>query len=104
MDVKTRTELAIGADLATALTFDDVLLVPQHSQVLPYQVDVSTNLTRHIRLNVPLEAVDAHPDDSGGVGALVGELLFVAVDCHRSQSNRESGRESTETLRLGSNV
>src|SRR5258708_3516686 len=54
MDVKPRTELAIGADLATALTFDDVLLVPQHSQVLPYQVDVSTNLTRHIRLNVPL--------------------------------------------------
>src|SRR6266566_3328271 len=54
MDVKTRTELAIGADLATALTFDDVLLVPQHSQVLPYQVDVSPNLTRHIRLNVPL--------------------------------------------------
>ena len=56
MDVKTRTgtELAIGVDLATALTFDDVLLVPQHSQVLPYQVDVSTNFTRHIRLNVPL--------------------------------------------------
>src|SRR3954453_7941120 len=54
MDVKARTELAIGADLATALTFDDVLLVPQHSTVLPYQVDVSTRLTRHIRLNVPL--------------------------------------------------
>ena len=56
MDVKTRTgtDLAIGVDLATALTFDDVLLVPQHSQVLPYQVDVSTNFTRHIRLNVPL--------------------------------------------------
>jgi IMP dehydrogenase len=54
MDVKTRTELAIGADLATALTFDDVLLVPQHSLVVPREVDVSTNLTRHIRLNVPL--------------------------------------------------
>src|SRR3981081_4064154 len=40
--------------LTTALTFDDVLLVPQHSTVLPYQVDVSTWLTRHIRLNVPL--------------------------------------------------
>mgnify|MGYP003341173123 CR=1 FL=1 len=37
-----------------ALAFDDVLLVPQHSTVLPYQVDVSTQLTRHIRLNVPL--------------------------------------------------
>src|SRR4249920_169157 len=54
MDVKTEPLLAIGADLATALTFDDVLLVPQHSMVLPYQVDVSTSLTRHIRLNVPL--------------------------------------------------
>lgn len=45
---------AVAADLATALTFDDVLLVPQHSTVLPYQVDVSTRLTRRIRLNVPL--------------------------------------------------
>src|ERR687890_731891 len=43
-----------AAGLATALTFDDVLLVPQHSTVLPYQVDVSTRLTRNIRLNVPL--------------------------------------------------
>jgi IMP dehydrogenase len=39
---------------ATALTFDDVLLVPQHSRVLPNQVDVSTRLTKKIRLNVPL--------------------------------------------------
>src|ERR687890_296220 len=43
-----------AAGLATALTFDDVLLVPQHSTVLPYQVDVSTRLTRNIRVNVPL--------------------------------------------------
>ena len=40
--------------LETALTFDDILLVPQHSTVLPYQVDVSTRLTKRIRLNVPL--------------------------------------------------
>jgi IMP dehydrogenase len=45
---------APGQQLQTALTFDDVLLVPQHSTVLPYQVDVSTMLTRRIRLNVPL--------------------------------------------------
>jgi IMP dehydrogenase len=43
-----------GADVATALTFDDVLLVPQHSTVLPNQVDISTRFTRNIRLNVPL--------------------------------------------------
>jgi IMP dehydrogenase len=36
------------------LTFDDVLLVPAASDVLPKDVDVSTNLTRNIRLNIPL--------------------------------------------------
>src|SRR5439155_4897122 len=46
--------LSIETSLATALTFDDVLLVPQHSNVLPTEVDVSTRLTRRIRLNVPL--------------------------------------------------
>jgi IMP dehydrogenase len=45
---------ATDLGLTTALTFDDVLLVPQHSTVLPYQTDVSTQLTRRIRLNVPL--------------------------------------------------
>lgn len=37
-----------------ALTFDDVLLLPGYSSVLPRDVDVSTQLTRHIRLNIPL--------------------------------------------------
>jgi IMP dehydrogenase len=40
--------------IVTALTFDDVLLVPQHSHVVPTQVDVSTRFSRNIRLNVPL--------------------------------------------------
>jgi IMP dehydrogenase len=42
------------AGIATALTFDDVLLVPQHTTVLPTQVDLSTRFTRGIRLNVPI--------------------------------------------------
>jgi len=37
-----------------ALTFDDVLLVPAHSTVLPKDVDLSTKLTREITLNIPL--------------------------------------------------
>lgn len=37
-----------------ALTFDDVLLVPAHSSVLPRDVDLTTQLTRKIRLNIPL--------------------------------------------------
>jgi len=37
-----------------AITFDDVLLVPAQSDVLPNEVDVSTRLTKSIRLNIPL--------------------------------------------------
>ncbi|MGH8559247.1 MAG: IMP dehydrogenase [Methylococcales bacterium] len=37
-----------------ALTFDDVLLKPAHSDILPRDVDLSTLLTREIRLNIPL--------------------------------------------------
>lgn len=37
-----------------ALTFDDVLLVPAHSTVLPREVDLKTWLTREIQLNIPL--------------------------------------------------
>lgn len=37
-----------------ALTFDDVLLVPSRSENLPREVEVSTRLTREIRLNIPL--------------------------------------------------
>ncbi len=37
-----------------ALTFDDVLLVPAYSEVLPRDVDISTQFTRNIRLNVPM--------------------------------------------------
>ncbi len=40
--------------LEEALTFDDVLLVPAESAVLPKEVDLSTDLTRSIRLNMPL--------------------------------------------------
>jgi IMP dehydrogenase len=56
MELKTEapTLLSIESGLATALTFDDVLLVPRHSDVTPNQVDVTTHLTRNIHLNVPL--------------------------------------------------
>ncbi len=56
MPLTTEPSTSPGLDvgLTTALTFDDVLLVPQHSTVLPSQVDVGTGLTRNIRLNVPV--------------------------------------------------
>jgi IMP dehydrogenase len=41
-------------EIREGLTFDDVLLVPAHSTVLPKEVDLTTNLTARIQLNVPL--------------------------------------------------
>ena len=36
------------------LTFDDVLLVPDYSEILPRDVDLRTRLTKRIALNIPL--------------------------------------------------
>src|SRR5512147_3085375 len=44
----------IDQTLTEALTFDDVLLVPQRSEVLPSQVDVTTRLTKSISLKIPI--------------------------------------------------
>ncbi len=52
--IKEGARNSLDAGLRTALTFDDILLVPRHSTVLPREVDVSTKLTKNIRLNVPL--------------------------------------------------
>ncbi|MDR4502985.1 MAG: IMP dehydrogenase [Nitrospirales bacterium] len=41
-------------DIRVGLTFDDVVLVPARSDVIPAEVDTSTNLTKNIRINIPL--------------------------------------------------
>src|SRR5260221_1909200 len=51
---ETQSLLSIGSGLATALTFDDILLVPRHTDFVPTEADVTTRLTRNIRLAVPL--------------------------------------------------
>lgn len=40
--------------IGLGLTFDDVLLVPDYSEVLPHEVDVSTHITKRIKLNIPI--------------------------------------------------
>ncbi len=44
----------MGKIVGEGITFDDVLLIPQYSEVIPNQVQLGTNLTRKIRLNIPL--------------------------------------------------
>ncbi len=63
-----------------SFTYDDVLLVPAYSEVLPREVDISTQLTRNIRLNVPIvsAAMDTVTDKNlaiaiarqGGIGII----------------------------------
>lgn len=67
-------------DLPLGLSFDDVLLVPQRSGVLPAEVDVSTHLTEGIPLNIPIvsSAMDTVTEDGlaialareGGIGVI----------------------------------
>ena len=44
----------MGQIIGEGITFDDVLLVPGYSQVIPNQVDLSTYLTKKIKLNIPM--------------------------------------------------
>lgn len=44
----------MGTIIGDGITFDDVLLVPSYSEVIPNQVDLSTQLTKKIKLNIPL--------------------------------------------------
>jgi IMP dehydrogenase len=87
--------------IATALTFDDVLLVPLHSTVLPTQVDVTTRLTRNIRLQVPLvsAAMDTVTESSlaiamaqqGGIGVIHKNL---SIEEQASEVDRVKRSES----------
>ncbi|HHS12520.1 MAG TPA: IMP dehydrogenase [bacterium] len=53
------------------LTFDDVLLVPAHSSVLPKETDVRTRLTQNIRLNIPVL--------SSAMDTVTGSRLAIAI-------------------------
>ena len=48
----------MGKIIGEGITFDDVLLVPAYSEVLPNDVDLTTKLTQKIKLNIPLMSAD----------------------------------------------
>ena len=80
------------------LTFDDVLLVPAKSDVLPKDVDISTNLTRDIKLNVPIM--------SSGMDTVTDAPMAIAVAreggigvIHKNMSIAEQAREVDKVKR-----
>jgi len=88
--------------LQNALTFDDVLLVPAHSTVLPREVSLATQLTRSIRLNIPLvsAAMDTVTEaplaialaQEGGMGIIHKNMTPQVQAAHVSRVKRfESG-------------
>lgn len=86
-----------------ALTFDDVLLLPAYSTVLPKQVNLSTQLTRNIRLNIPLvsAAMDSVTEarlaialaQEGGIGII-----------HKNMTIDEQARQVREVKKFESGV
>jgi IMP dehydrogenase len=93
----------VDASLATALTFDDVLLVPQHSTVLPTQVDVSTRLTPNIRLNVPLLSAAMDTVTESGLAIAMAQLGGLGV-IHKNLSIEEQASQVDRVKRSESGM
>src|SRR5688572_15870367 len=88
--------------VAEGLTYDDVLLIPAYSEVLPRDVDTRTMLTRNISLNVPIvsAAMDTVTESSlaiaiaqsGGIGMLHKNMsIQQQADEVRKVKRSESG-------------
>ncbi|HWR05020.1 MAG TPA: IMP dehydrogenase [Humidesulfovibrio sp.] len=78
--------------IGKALTFDDVLLVPDYSEVLPDSVDVSTQLTPEIRLNIPLLSAAMDTVTEARMAISMARAGGVGV-VHKNMSIRDQVRE-----------
>ncbi|MFP5344184.1 MAG: IMP dehydrogenase, partial [Gammaproteobacteria bacterium] len=85
------------------LTFDDVLLVPAHSTVLPKQVELATPLTREIMLNIPLvsAAMDTVTEARLAISlAQEGGIGFI----HKNMSVEEQARQVRQVKKFESGM
>jgi IMP dehydrogenase len=88
-------------NLIEALTFDDVLLVPAYSEVLPAETDTTTRLTRNINLNIPIvsSAMDTVTESpmaiaiaqQGGIGVIHKNL---PIEAQRDEVDKVKRSES----------
>ena len=90
-------------ELRQALTFDDVLLMPAESAVLPAEVDISTNLTSKIGLKIPIisAAMDTVTESAMAIAmAQAGGLGVI----HRNMSIEEQAEEVARVKRFESGL
>lgn len=89
--------------LFEALTYDDVLLVPAYSEVLPRETNTSTHLTKNIQLNIPLisAAMDTVTEAELAIGmALEGGLGFI----HKNMSIEQQAAQVRKVKRSQSGM
>lgn len=89
--------------LYEALTYDDVLLVPAYSEILPRETDTSTKLTSNISLNIPIvsAAMDTVTESDLAIGiALEGGLGFI----HKSMKIEEQAEQVRKVKRSQSGL
>ena len=89
--------------LGKALTFDDVLLVPAFSQVLPRDTDLSTPLSRRIRLNLPLVSAAMDTVTEARLAIALAQEGGIGI-VHKNLSARQQAAEVARVKRYESGV
>jgi len=84
--------------LADGITFDDVLLVPARSAVVPRDVDTSTNLTRNIRLNIPLVSAPMDTVTEAALAIALAQEGGIGI-IHKNLSPQAQAREVEKVKR-----
>ena len=85
------------------ITFDDVLLEPRYSEVLPSQVDVSTQLTAKIRLSVPLLSSPMDTVTEGQMAIALAKVGGLGV-IHKNMSIEAQAEEVTKVKRSANGI
>ncbi|MGH8229888.1 MAG: IMP dehydrogenase [Steroidobacteraceae bacterium] len=89
--------------LQEALTFDDVLLVPAYSEVLPREVDLTTQLTRRIRLNLPVVAAAMDTVTEARLAITIAQEGGIGI-IHKSMPIEAQAREVGRVKKFESGV
>ena len=103
LDTETTATRFTATDIAVALTFDDVLLVPRHSEVLPSDVDVSTRLTRNITLAAPIVSAAMDTVTESRLAIAMAQLGGMGV-VHKNQSIEDQVSEIDRVKRSESGM